>query len=118
MNQDTTTPGAELLAEPVEDLHARLRVAESDVERLRVLAESYRLAAKARAEEVTKLIRAAEVTPRVDEAEVQRLKRELIELRAFRARRSMRAVSVLIRPLETPYRHVKRAVRSLVKRNG
>lgn len=93
-------------------LEAELESTRAELAETRELAESYRLAAKARAEQITELLRVSEAAPALAQT------RELRRLRELEKRWSVRVVVHTLEPLERPYQALKGRLRGGVSKRG
>ncbi|MFF1634418.1 hypothetical protein [Leifsonia sp. NPDC058248] len=87
------------------ELREQLAAARAELVEAKELAESYRLAAKARAEQITELLVRAEASPALAQT------RELRRLRELEKRWAVRVVVTSLEPLERPYQALKGRLR-------
>jgi hypothetical protein len=107
---DGTTDGPPTVDRPTASvtraqLQEQLDAVRAELAEARELAESYRLAAKARAEEITELVLLADASPALAQT------RELRRLRQLEKRWAVRVVVHSLEPIERPYQALKGRLR-------
>ena len=105
---DTGMPDENLDAPTLtrDELEAALDISKARLQRTEMLCEQYRLSAKARAEEVTRLLLRPTAATASD--------RELRKLREIANRRVVRIAIAVLTPIEKPYQTIKPRLRKLI----
>lgn len=98
-------------ARELEEARSTIAELRERAERAEALAETYRAAAKARAEEISELLRRSR--PTATSSDIHALRREVVELRGHLSRRIVRLVLRVMEPIDRTSRAARQTAARL-----